>query len=486
MAFTNHSLIRFILPGIMKKPAWLTLVLAVFVFCSTQGVAQNVAGLLLTVDSSGDSHDAAPGDGICGDSGGGCTLRAAVEETNANSTRDAVIFGLPHPAVIDLTLGELLINQNLDIVGPGARRLTVRRSSAAGTPNFRVIHITSPTAVLVNIRGVTIKNGNDLFGGGIFVETGGIVGLYDSTVSGNHGQLGGGIMSSGRLTIVRCLIASNTTATTGGAIAHVGSTHEMTVSNSTITGNSAVISAGAIYNEGTLLLVNDTISANSATQSVSSIQSNAQGTIRVINTIIGRDAGPAANALQGAFVSGGNNIVTNSTGSTGFANGVNEDQVSEGNAIDPLLGPLADNGGQTDTLALLAGSPAIKGGNACVRTAQCPLLPGITLPSGRLDQRRFRRSPIADKVDVGALDTDSFNSATSGTLVLLGAGGPYPANHFTGSSVFIINPTTLERRHTRVRLGGNIVISGLGAEVFVIEIRSKRRGMLTPLVFAFD
>jgi hypothetical protein len=464
----------------MKIRDLLTFSLVIFVFCAASVSAQALRGLLLTVNSTADSRDALSGDGICADANGRCTLRAAVEETNSNATRDAIIFDLPHPSVIELTFGELFIVQSLDIVGPGARRLTIQR--AAGTINSRIIH-TPQTQILVNIRSLTVRGGNDLFGGGVFVESGGVVGLYDSVVTGNTGSIGGGIMSSGKLTIVRCLISSNTASTTGGAIAQVGSTHEMTITNSTITGNTGS-SAGAIYNEGSLLLVNDTISGNTGTQAVNSILSGGLGTIRVLNTIIGRDTA-LGNSLQGAFQSAGNNIVTDANGSTGFTNGVNGDQVSNNDIIDPLLGPLADNGGQTDTQALLASSPAIKNGNACARTAQCPLLPGITFPTARLDQRRFRRNPIADKIDVGAFDTDSLGGSSIGSLGLLGIGSP--ATRYTGSLVMIVNPATMERRYTMVRTNGNIVFTNLpGADAYVIEFRSKRSGILTPLVFAFD
>jgi hypothetical protein len=468
----------------MKIRILLTLVTFCLTFCIFSPVgasAQNVTGLLLTVNNNGDSFDANPGDLICADLSGQCTLRAAIEETNAIPTRDAIIFSLPQPAVIELTLGELLINQNLDILGPGARRLTIRRATSSA--NFRIFHIPA-TQALVNIRGLSIRNGNDLFGGGIFVETGGVLGLFDSAVSGNSAQIAGGIYSSGTVIVHRCLIDSNSGGVTGGALANVGSAHEMTVAHSTITGNSAS-SAGAVYNEGTLLLVNDTISGNTGTQAVNGILNTAQGTVRVINTIIGRDTA-LGNTLQGAFVSGGNNIVTNSNGSTGFTNGVNGDQISTNNIIDPLLGPLADNGGQTNTFTLMAGSPAIKGGNACAMTGQCPLLPGIRLPGGRLDQRRFRRNPFAEKIDVGALDTDSSNGSSVGTVGVFGV-GPGMTSRFVGSHAYIIHPTTLETRHTLVRLTGGIIFNNVpGADVYVIEIRSKRSGMSSPLVISFD
>jgi CSLREA domain-containing protein len=100
-------------------------------------------GKLLTVNDAGDSFDANPGDRICADGNGKCTLRAAIQESNACCYLNVINFVLPMPAVIDLTLGELQITRWLSIVGPGAKSLTVQRSPAQGTPNFRIFHITT-------------------------------------------------------------------------------------------------------------------------------------------------------------------------------------------------------------------------------------------------------------------------------------------------------------------------------------------------------
>jgi hypothetical protein len=338
------------------------------------------------------------------------------------------------------------------------------------------------TTISVTIRSLTVRNGNDLFGGGIFVETGAVLGFYDSALIANSGQIGGGLYSSGRVTIDRCLINASSGSVTGGAIANVGSTHEMTVINSTITGNTAS-SAGAIYNEGTLLLVNDTISSNTGTQAVNGILSGSQGTVRVINSIIGRDTAQG-NTLQGAFISGGNNIVTKSNGSTGFTNGVNGDQVSTNNIIDPMLGTLADNGGQTDTLELLAGSPAIDAGNDCVTTGQCTQLP--TPVRASLDQRHRRRFVFIGHVDIGAFETGAVVQTSTGSFGLLSAGGR-PAGRHLNAIVVLIDPTTLEKRYTVMDMLGNFSFRDLPAmEAFVIEVRAKRSGTLTPLVFGLD
>ena len=361
-------------------------------------------GSLFTVNSTADSNDASPGDYICADAANRCTLRAAVEESNVSSLRNAIVFDLPHPIVIDLALGELSVLKILDIVGPGARRLTIQRSMVAGTPNFRVFHVPNGRNIL-NMRGLTIRNGNaaGASGGGLLAGTESIVNLTDVAITGNHANAGGGIAAFGIMTVLRTLINSNVATDNGGALLNANGAFLTTITNSTITGNSANTS-GAIDNNANLVLINNTISRNSATIAPSSIRSGFGGTVKVLNTILGRDASHPVALIEGAFQSAGNNIVTDSRGSSGFVNGINSDRVSENNLIDPLLGLLADNGGQTDTLALRSGSPAIDNGNNCAATGFCPQLPGMFI-RGRTDQRRYPRLILFDfELDIGAYE----------------------------------------------------------------------------------
>jgi hypothetical protein len=133
---------------------------------------------------------------------------------------------------------------------------------------------------------------------------------------------------------------------------------------------------------------------------------NPAASASVINTVvalnIGGDGGggaPPGNAgapdLQGFFNSFGHNLIGQSDGSSGFANGVNGDLVGSHNVpIDPLLGPLADNGGPTLTVALLHGSPALDAGDEAL------LRPPYSL---KYDQRGFRRKS-GSHVDIGAFE----------------------------------------------------------------------------------
>jgi len=114
-----------------------------------------------------------------------------------------------------------------------------------------------------------------------------------------------------------------------------------------------------------MTLVNDTVTDNDAHTGGGVFHFNA-GTATVRNSIIAGnlvDLDGVGPDVFGAFASGGHNLIGDGSGSTGFANGVNGDMVGTADTpLDPRLGPLANNGGPTQTHALRAGSPAIDQG----------------------------------------------------------------------------------------------------------------------------
>jgi hypothetical protein len=90
-------------------------------------------------------------------------------------------------------------------------------------------------------------------------------------------------------------------------------------------------------------------------------------------------------------------------GGAGFTNGVNNDQVGGLAApIDQLLGPLANNGGQTQTHALLPNSPALDAGNNCVVDNSCSPAVGQSLTT---DHRGAGFARAADSADANATQT---------------------------------------------------------------------------------
>jgi hypothetical protein len=119
-----------------------------------------------------------------------------------------------------------------------------------------------------------------------------------------------------------------------------------------------------------------------------------------------------AQMLMEISSSNGYNLIGNGDGSTGFTNGINGDQVGTGsNPINPLLGPLQNNGGSTETHALLAGSPAIDAGD-----------PNFT-PPPEFDQRGSGFPRVLDgdndgtaTVDIGAVELSTTTQVTNNNV----------------------------------------------------------------------
>jgi len=467
----------------MKRVNLSFAILSLLILLGMGGISiqAQVVGKLFTVNHSGDSADANVGDGICADAGGQCTLRAAIQESNTTQ-RNVIIFAMPWPTVINLTLGELAVTGNFtSIVGPGARRLSIQRSSAQGTPDFRIFHVPNPSTN-VAVRGLSIKNGraaSGLPGGGIKVAAGSTLNLTDVSMTENVAQTGGGIANDGTLNITRSLIDSNSANTNGAAI--INSANSVArITNSTITGGAA-LAGGAIHNNGDLLLVNNTISHNFALNTASSVFSGPNGSVRVLNTIIANDISPTAASIQGPFTSLGNNIITDARGSSGFTNGVNNDQVSDNNAIDPLLGDLANNGGQTDTRALLAGSPAIDTGSGCIRNNDCPTTPPVILQT---DQRAGYMRLFAKSVDIGSFETEAAMFSGNGSFSSFSLGN---AARHGGSIAILTDVITNQKRYSSVTPFGSYRFQNISLDVSILEIKSKRAGLSTgPRVFSFN
>ena len=222
-------------------------------------------------------------------------------------------------------------------------------------------------------------------GGAIFNDTGGSLMVSRSTFHSNgasgstSGNLGGGDGA-------------------GGAIYNAGIA---TLTNTTLSGNHAVGGpsalgtpgdglGGAVFNSGDLTLTTCTADGNSATSGYGTgpngqaqgggvLNAGGNATLKQVvlagNTKVeytGDSSATSPNDCEGVLTSAGHNLIGVDTDCSGFANGVNGDQVGTSMAeLDPLLGLLTGNGGPTQTQALLPGSPAIDaGGTDCPATDQ--------------------------------------------------------------------------------------------------------------------
>jgi hypothetical protein len=190
-------------------------------------------------------------------------------------------------------------------------------------------------------------------GGGIFNEDGAIT-LTNSTVSGNStdGHGGGIINVYGTLTLEKCTVNANSAYDGGGIYNNDGT---FTVDNSTVSGNLAVNGGGGIVSGGTVTLTNSTVSGHSTVDG-SGAGIYIAGILQAWNSIISGNAAPTAPDVSGHLRSFGNNLISNTQGGSGF------DPTDLLN-VDPMLGPLQDNGGPTQTMALMPSSPALNVGD---------------------------------------------------------------------------------------------------------------------------
>ncbi len=182
----------------------------------------------------------------------------------------------------------------------------------------------------------------------------------------------------------------------GGIFNYTGPnpTSTLTVTNSTLSGNTATEDGGAICNDGAMTLTNSTLSGNTASNDGGGIRNNASSAT-LNNTLVAGNVASTESDISGKFV-GIYNLIGNGAGQTSLVNGVDGNIVGTFETpIDPLLGQLQDNGGPTLTQYLQPESPAINAGNDAKATG--PLgQPLVT------DQRGFQRH--FGTVDIGAVE----------------------------------------------------------------------------------
>jgi hypothetical protein len=198
-------------------------------------------------------------------------------------------------------------------------------------------------------------------GGGAIYSQGSLT-VNSSTFSGNSSAsvAGGGAITIAFATgsIDGSTFTNNSlsaSAAAGGAIYADGTS--VTVSNSTLSGNTARNYGGALFNAGTLTVKSSTLSANSAGTAGDAIATNSGSTITITvesSIIVNNQHDDCAFGFGSRFFDGGYNLTDRGGGDCGFSAG-NNDQVN----TNPKLEPLASNGGPTQTFALGYGSPAV-------------------------------------------------------------------------------------------------------------------------------
>lgn len=298
------------------------------------------------------------------------------------------------PSAPNAQAGTVLIVTNTDNAGPGSLRQAVLDAVSGDVIQFdpsiagQTISLTSGPVFLDGLvtiegpagAGMTISGS---FLSQVFYVLGGFATFRNlSIVHGRTNDNGGGIFVGGSALLDHVLVADNH-ADAGGGIAGAGNTH-LTLLNSTLSGNTAD-GGGAVVSHGTLTMYNSTIVNNTAI-TIGGGLAIVAGTAHLRNSIV-------ANNTLGASMPSNCEVVSGSTLLASGANLSNSAECGPGFSVaDPLLGPLADNGGPTKTHALLFGSPAIDLGTSCTEAT---------------DQRHVSR-PQGSTCDVGAFEFDAF------------------------------------------------------------------------------
>jgi hypothetical protein len=329
---------------------------------------------------------------------------------------------------IDFSLTVIGAGATTTIIDGGAANTVVTTSSASAQDFLAKVTIQNGLAVngagINNAANLTINEvvvtanstgSGETHGAGIY-NTGTLT-VNNSTLSNNiNGFSGGGVFNSGTLTINKSTVEGNS-APYGGGCTNFG---PLVINDSTFSGNTAPVnevgSGGGIFNSGSLQINNSTFAGNTAVNG-GGIDGGTQ-TVTISNSTIAENSGSEFSgggiATIGKVILQNSIVAKNSGGNcagTMTSNGYNlsSDDSCEFsgpgdlNNTAPSLGPLRNNGGPTQTMALIPGSPAIDAGNPN----------GCTDGNGNLlktDQRGYPRPGPNDHhgCDMGAFENQKY------------------------------------------------------------------------------
>lgn len=394
------------------------------------------------------------------ESGSG-SLRAEVVAANGHSGADTVVFASGLSGTIEFTSAGIVIEGSIDIEGPGPGIVTVHQTAAhrvfevegiEGKPvTIAGLHLDGGTAPSsgahagfggdIYSEAASLTLANDLITGGEASDEAGGVESYEgsltlrsTTVSGNHALGEAGIFVGGgpfAWTIVDSTISGNVASGAEGGLVAQSEGAPGLLEGSTISGNTANSAAGAqlFESDGGQITVRDsTIAGNTAANGVggleielltgakaviedSTIAGNSAGKgsgggignideagLSIVDSIVASNSakagGPDIFSLN-APIPGAFDLIGNSSGSRLTESVAGSDLLG----ADPALGPLADNGGPTQTMALNASSPAVNKGSGTLTADQRGLARPIAYP-GVADSS----APGANGADIGAFE----------------------------------------------------------------------------------
>jgi CSLREA domain-containing protein len=333
------------------------------------------AGLTLTdvVVTGGQTPESwNPGAGISNMGNGAITLTNVTFDDNHATGYGGGVYVDGHA---DVTVINSVFNNNYGYGGGGAiywmsdGDAEIEGVTATGNDSYYeggafYLYLQSGAWAEMNNSSVTGSTSEYGAGGIEIMGPDGTVTITNTTIAGNTTTYGygGGVYNQGTLILTGSTIWDNEAATGGG----LRNDSTMTVVNSTISGNTAGWGGGGVFAsmnaDTTLRFVTVTENESTAEYGYGGgvfMYSGGSGEFAIANSIIADNTvqweGPDCIVYStGSFTSGNHNIIGDDTDCT-FVGVTADDQYD----VDPLLGPLADNGGPTQTHALLPGSPAL-------------------------------------------------------------------------------------------------------------------------------
>ncbi len=284
---------------------------------------------------------------------------------------------------------------------------------------------------MVTLTNSTISNNSASAGGGVAASFGLRLTLNNSTISGNTATDGGGVWANGPiihevfapyLFLNNSTISNNTADNKGGGL-YAGSPTFASLENSTVSDNSASLGGGIYSYTDLVRLKNSTLSGNTATLDGGGMLATRGSQTDLDNSTVANNWTTSAGSgisvgRDFTFTTITNSIIANnftfsnpsgpaadcriSGEVTSYVFRINADTITTSDCgtatvADPLLGPLADNGGPTQTHELLAGSPAIDNATGTGATTT--------------DQRSFAAVGTRDSgaYEFGVFDPSDFN-----------------------------------------------------------------------------
>jgi sulfur relay (sulfurtransferase) complex TusBCD TusD component (DsrE family) len=436
------------------------------------------------------------------------TLSSTTTICGASAPRDRIFdvdndgIGGPSYDGLDVTISGMTIRNGAAPVASGGTK------ELGGAIRYSGIHYdTNNRKGTLTLRDCAITNNTAAStGGGVWVA-GGILSVSNCTFAGNTSQVGdgGGIALNGglyyantppaRAEITGTTFSGNralrgggsSTTGRGGAISLEDAPGPGFLRNSTLSGNSADAGGGGLMvSNASMALTNDTLTKNRSDADASNGGAGGglnviSGTLMLGNSIVAGNfmgTGTTASNVGGSVAAGSSFNLIGTGGAGGLTNGANGNQVGVAN---PGLAPLADNGGSTQTHALLTGSSALDAGSNDLAVSA-----GLTA-----DERGAPFARVLDSADAGTTATVDIGALEQHPSLpdiadqLMNAGTPFSVPFDVGDGNVGFDSIEASSSNTTLVPNSGLAVSGSGgSRTLTINSATGQAGTTTITVTA--